>query len=122
MDEPKDLIGIEPDEDDLDLFEQAVIVEFKYGYPNLDRLFEVDSQLELAVEKAGVGIHDGHDIAAGLSEGSYFLFGPDADKLYQTIRPILESQDFTKSAKVTLRYGPPDEDAPEKTFVVGSHA
>ncbi len=115
----KNLFGQKPTPEEPDSNEQAVIVEFKYGFPNLDRLFEVDDLLEAAAEKSGAGEHDGHEIAVDLSDGSYYLYGPDADKLYEAIRPVLESQDFTKRAKVTLRYGPPEDGVPEKVVIVG---
>ena len=115
----KNLFGDKKGEMEEEVSEQAVIVAFKYGYPNLDRLFEVDDLLEAAAEKSGAGEHDGHEIAVDLSDGSYYLYGPDADKLYEAIRPILEEQDFTKGAKVTLRYGPPEDGVPEKVVTVG---
>lgn len=115
----KNLFGKKPEQPKSDPNKQAVIVEFNYGLATLDRLFEVDDLLEAAVEKAGVGEHDGHEIAVDLSDGSYYLYGPDADKLYEVIRPILEDQDFTKGAKATLRYGPPEEGVPERTEIVG---
>jgi len=115
----KNLFGQKPKQPEPDNNDQAVIVHFKYGHPNLDRLFEVDNLLEAAAEKSGAGEHDGHEIAVDLSDGFYYLYGPDADKLYEVVRPILEEQDFTNGAEVTLRYGPPEDGVPEKTLTVG---
>lgn len=116
----KNLFGGKKSETTDEDSEQAVIVEFRYGFPSLDRLFEVDHLLDEAADKSGAGEYDGHEIAVDLSDGSYYLYGPDADKLYEAIRPILEEQDFTKGAKVTLRYGPPEAGVPQRIVIVGA--
>ncbi len=89
--------------------EHAVIVYFDdYGGTNLDRLFALEDRLETAINKAGVGEFDGNEIATNGS-GSLYMYGPDADALFAAVRPVLEATDFTRGARVMLRYGPPED-------------
>lgn len=99
--------------------EHAVIVCFKYGYPDLEPLFALEEKLEAEIAAKSVGEYDGHEIAADGSEGTLYMYGPDADKLFQTVRPILESAPFMKGAIATLRYGPPEEEVEEKEIIIG---
>jgi hypothetical protein len=97
----------------------AVIVHFRYGSTDLERLFEVETRLEEAIAAARAGEFDGNEVAVDGSDGRLFMYGPDADRLYDVVRPILESVDFMRGATVELRYGPADGDAPEATRIIG---
>lgn len=90
--------------------EHAVIIAFRYGSTNLDRLFELEEQLELALSEAGVGEYDGNEIAVDGSDGTLFMYGPDADRLLQVIEPVVRPCPFMKGAHVRRRYGGPDSD------------
>ena len=35
------------------------------------------------------------------------MSGPDADRLFAAVRPVLEGADFMRGARMTFRYGPP---------------
>jgi hypothetical protein len=98
--------------------EHAVIVNFNYGSNDLTRLFEIEERLESAITEAGVGEFDGNDIATDGSDANLYMYGPNADAIFEVIRPILEKIDCMKGAKATLRYGPPDEDVPEKVIKI----
>ena len=87
--------------------QHAVTVWFTYGSTDLSRLFALGERLEQAIVSAGVGEFDGNEIATDGSDGSLYMYGPDADALFAVIRPILEATEFTRGARVTLRYGPP---------------
>ena len=89
--------------------EQAVIVYFHYGSRDLQPLFALEDQLESAVAKAHVGEYDGHEIAIDGSDGHLYMYGPDADRLFEAVKPVLESSRFMKGAKVKKRYGPPKD-------------
>lgn len=99
--------------------EHAVIVHFRYGQPDLDPLRAVESRLEAAIEKAGVGEFDGDEIAVDLSDGSLYMYGPDADRLFAAIRPVLDTTPFLRGATVRLRYGPPAQGTRETALVIG---
>ena len=90
--------------------DHTVIACFQYGQTDLEPLFEVERQLEAAIEKAGVGEFDGNEIAVDGSDGSLFMYGPDADKLFEAVKPVLESADCLSEVVVRLWYGPLDED------------
>ncbi len=96
--------------------EQAVIVNFTYGIQGLDTLFALEDKLEEIMEKEKVGDFDGNEIAMDYSDGTLFFYGPDAEKLFAAIKPVLLQTDFMKDATVTLRFGPPEEGVKEITF------
>jgi hypothetical protein len=98
--------------------EHAVIVHFTYGSTNLDRLFELEHQLEAAISAAGVGEYDGNEVAVDGSDGRLYMYGPDADKLFEIIRPILEATSFTRGAEVKKRYGPPQDGVREQVLKI----
>ncbi len=89
--------------------EHAVIVTFEYGLKDLDALFAVEDQLEAAIEQTGVGEYDGNEIAADGSEGTLYMYGPDADALFEAVKDVLRNATCLSIAAATLRYGPPDE-------------
>ena len=94
--------------------EHAVIVHFQYGKTDIQPALNLGNALEKAIVKAGVGEYDGNEIAVDGSDGSLYMYGPDADRLYKVVRPVLESVDFMQNATVVLRYGPPGKDVVEK--------
>lgn len=95
--------------------EQAVIVSFGYGgSTDLEPLFALERELESAIAAASVGEYDGNEIAVDGSDGTLYMYGPDADKLFAAVKPALESCRFMNGAVVRLRYGPPGEGLPER--------
>ncbi len=97
----------------------AVIAHFEYGQTDLEPLFEVERQLEAAIEKAGVGEFDGNEIAVDGTDGSLYMYGPDADKLFEAVKPVLESADCLSEVVVRLQYGPPEDGVKQKEVRVG---
>jgi hypothetical protein len=97
--------------------EHAVIVHFDYGSTDLSNLFDLEDELIAAVEAAGVGECDGHEIAMDGSDGYYYLYGPDADALFAVIRPLLVSTARISNPEVTLRYGPVNDPAAREVVV-----
>jgi hypothetical protein len=99
--------------------EQAVVVNFKYGLKSLDPLFELEKRLEAAIDAADVGKYDGSEIAVDLSDGSLYVYGPDADRLFAVVRPLLEPVPFMVGATATLRYGPREAGVRESKVTIG---
>lgn len=97
----------------------AVIVHFRYGSTDLSRLFALEEELERAIAVAGVGEFDGNEIAADGSDGSLYMYGPDADALFEAARSTLASASFMRGARVTLRYGPPQDGVKEVEIELG---
>ena len=95
--------------------EHAVIVAFAYiGSTDLEPLFALERQLESDITAAKAGEYDGNEIAVDGSDGTLYMYGPDADKLFAAIRPTLQACSFMKGARVKLRYGPPADGVPER--------
>jgi len=89
--------------------EQAVIIEFNYGFDDLKPFYDLSEKLNSIVENSGLGQYDGHEMNMDNSDGSFYLYGPDAKKLYEVIRDTIERTAFMKGANVILRLGPPEE-------------
>lgn len=98
------------------LAEHAVIVSFTYGTTDLSPLFELEEKLEAAIAAAEAGEFDGNEVAADGSEGSLYMYGPDADRLFDVIKPVLVQSPFMVGASVTKRYGPPEDGVREITL------
>jgi hypothetical protein len=100
--------------------DHAVVVHFSYGSTDLSRLFALEDELVEALEMANAGEFDGNEMAADGSDGYLYMYGPDANILFNAIEPVLESADFMKNAKVKLRFGPSNEGAREVEVVIGA--
>ncbi len=100
--------------------EQAVIIKFKYGSTDLGPLSELEDQLIAAIDAAGVGEFDGNEVATDGSEGSLYMYGPDADKLFEAVRPVLASATCIHEAVATVRYGPPGDGTRQRQVAFGS--
>ena len=100
--------------------EHAVIVHFKYGKKDLEPIFELEDELGKAIDKAKVGEYDGKDIAADLTDGTLYMYGPDADQIFAVVQPILKDKDFMQGATVNIRYGPPEDGVEGKEIKIGS--
>jgi hypothetical protein len=99
--------------------DHAVLVNFDYiGSTDLTFLFSLETKLETAINSAKVGEFDGNEIAADGSDGTLYMYGPDADRLFETVKPVLEGCSFMRSARITLRYGSPG--ATQRLLVLGS--
>jgi hypothetical protein len=85
--------------------EHAVIVSFRYGLADLDPLFELERRIERALAERDAGELDGNEVAHDLSEGSIYIYGPDADAIYAAIEGDLAATPFLRGAQVTRRYG-----------------
>lgn len=100
--------------------EHAVIVHFQYGSTDLSRLFQLEEKLEAAIAAANAGEFDGNEVATDGTDGFLYMYGPDADRLFEAIRPVLEAAPFMKGATAKKRYGPPVDGIREVTVSLGS--
>jgi hypothetical protein len=99
--------------------EHAVLVHFAYGSTELSRLHALEDQIEEVIAAVGVGELDGNEIATDGSGGTLYMYGPDADSLFAAVRPVLETADFMRGARVRLRYGPAEDGRREVEVVLG---
>ena len=94
---------------------QAVIVRFEYlGGTNLSRLFELEDELKAAISKNGVGEYDGNEVATNGSSSTLYMYGLNADRLFEVVAPILKNCETIQGVKATVRYGPPADGVKEK--------
>ena len=98
--------------------EHAVIVHFEYGSTDLSRLFALEERVEDALATAKAGDLDGNEVAVDGSDGFLYMYGPDADRLFDAVLPVLKAADFMAGARVTLRYGPPEDGGREAIVVL----
>src|SRR4051812_26478938 len=85
--------------------EEAVIVHFDYGTKDWSTFFQFEKEFEDSISAAAVGDYDGNELAVDGSDGSMYIYGPDADKLFAFVKPRLLAASFLKNIVVTLRYG-----------------
>jgi hypothetical protein len=88
---------------------QAVIVHFTYGHKGLEPLRELESKLRILLFHEGTGELDSHAIAMDNAEGSLYFYGPNAEALFKSVRPLLLETPFMKKATVYLRFGAVDD-------------
>jgi hypothetical protein len=93
--------------------QHSVIITFNYGIEELDELFALEDKLRNAIELKHVGEYDGHEIAIDSSDGTLYMYGPNAETLFKCIKPILDETEFMRGAIAQLRFGPPSDDAKE---------
>jgi hypothetical protein len=77
----------------------------------MDAIHELSDALEEAIEKDGAGEFDGDEFGGG--ECTLFMYGPDADKLFDAIRELLASSPMSREGYVLKRYGPPEDGVKE---------
>jgi hypothetical protein len=71
----------------------------------LDALLALQGQLAQAIERAGLGEVDGHEIALDDSEGSLYTYGPDAKAMLKAALPVLCPSVLAPGGTIKMRYG-----------------
>ena len=66
------------------------------------------------------GEYDGNEVAVSGKDGFLYMYGPDADRLFAVVKPILDACTFTSKARIKLRYGPPKDGVRESNVQLGS--
>jgi hypothetical protein len=104
--------------------EQAVLVMFplsdgEFGSPKeLQILDSLGADLADVIAESGVGEFDGKDVGEGCYR--FYLYGPDADALFDAIEPLLLRETWPRQVSAVKRYGPPG--APKVNIVIGELA
>jgi len=83
-----------------------------------DAIHALSDRLDAAIRAAGAGEFDGDEFGDGVC--TLYMYGPDADRLFEAIRPVLEGCSFMRGAHITLRYGPPSAEVRRREFILGS--
>jgi len=102
-----------------EIVEHAVIIHFKYGKSQMDELYKLRDTIENRIKAQILGEYDGHEIATDLSDGYLYMYGQNAEHLFNGIKPILDETDFMQGAKAKLRFGPPEDGIKEITIEIG---
>ncbi len=92
---------------------QSVIIYFDYRLEEMDEIYELGDKLRRILEENKLGEYDGHEVAMDNSDGSLYLYGPNAESLFKAIKPTLEKVEFLNGAKAILRFGLAQDEAPE---------
>ena len=95
---------------------QGLIIEFSYGLDEDEPFYQLSDKLRTIIGESGLGEYDGHEMAVDNSDGSFYLYGPDAKELYKVIKDTIENTPFMNGAKIRLRFGPPKDGVEEISF------
>ena len=68
---------------------------------------EFTEKLGETIENHGVGEFDGDEYGGG--ECTLYMYGPDADQLFEVISPVVTSFPLARGGYVLKRYGPPND-------------
>ena len=85
--------------------EQEVEVYFSYGSTNFQHLYALEDLVRHAITDAAVGQYEGHDLATDGSDGTFYMYGPDAEAIFRVIDPVLTASPLMRGATVTLWFG-----------------
>ena len=70
-----------------------------------EKIFTLEKTLTKAVERNQAGEFDGNEFGEGFC--TLYLYGPDAEKLFQAAFPVLQEFDALHGSYVVKRYGKP---------------
>jgi hypothetical protein len=92
--------------------EQAVLVRIALSQEwgseeELADIRALGDELERAVARDEVGDYDGDEVEE--SRCTLYLYGPDADRLYAVVEPVLRVSKLAKQISAWKRYGGADE-------------
>jgi hypothetical protein len=68
-------------------------------------LSTLEDMLAEAIERSHAGELDGNEI--GPMETTIFTYGPDADRLYRAMEPVLKEYPLSRNARIVIRKGGP---------------
>jgi hypothetical protein len=92
-----------------DVPEHALLVYLELSDPDFGTEAERESihaltdELDEAIASAGVGEFDGDEFGDGTC--TLYMYGPDADRLFATVEPILTRSPLTAGGHAVKRYG-----------------
>jgi hypothetical protein len=72
-----------------------------------EAIHELSDQLQTAIEDHDAGEFDGDEFGGG--QCVFYMYGKDADRLFEAIRPSLLASPFARGGHAIKRYGPPED-------------
>lgn len=91
----------------------VMMVHFDYYPKDRVRIRALEYRLETAITRAGVGELGETEFHIDGNDGYLYMYGPDPDRLYGVVSPILKSSRLMTDAEITKHYG-----ARTETFVI----
>jgi hypothetical protein len=91
--------------------EHAVLVYIKLADNKFGTVEEREIVMKLGdrlaglVEESGAGEYDGDEYGGGYC--TFYFYGPEANILYEAIRPTLEQRKYRRGSYAIKRFGPP---------------
>jgi len=73
-----------------------------------DSIHRFTNRLDEQIRQSGAGVFDGDEFGNG--EGALFMYGPDANKLFSVIEPLLQNWAPLRGGYVIKRYGAADSE------------
>ncbi len=73
----------------------------------VEAIHELTDQLADAIEEQEAGEFDGDEFGGGICR--LYMYGPDADKLFDAIKEPLLASPLSKGGHAIKRYGPPED-------------
>ncbi|MEX8194911.1 hypothetical protein [Comamonas guangdongensis] len=81
----------------------ALTVHFEYQPADLSRVRVLHGRLDKAVRRAGVGEVDEAELHADGNDGYFDMRGPDPERIYRVVAPILRASSLMSGAEITKR-------------------
>lgn len=78
----------------------AMQLFFAYGYHKIHYCLVRHFSFNLTL-----GVYDGHEIVLDNSDGSFYMYGPNAEAMFIAIKPTLEQATFMQGAEARLEFG-----------------
>lgn len=82
-----------------------MMVHFDYYPKDRARIRVLERRLEATIKRAGVGELGETEYHIDGNDGYLYMYGPDPDRLYTVVSPILKSSSLMTDAEVTKHYG-----------------
>jgi hypothetical protein len=82
-----------------------MMVHFDYYPKDRVRIHALEHRLESAIKGAGVGELGETELHIDGNDGYLYMYGPDPDRLYGVVGPILRSSKLMADAEVTEYHG-----------------
>jgi len=82
-----------------------MMVHFDYYPKDQARIHVLERRLETTIKRAGVGELGETEYHVDGNDGYLYMYGPDPDRLYAVVSPILKSSSLMTDAEVTKHHG-----------------
>lgn len=83
----------------------VMMVHFDYYPRDRAQIHTLERRLDSAIRRAGVGELGETEYHIDGNDGYLYMYGPDPDRLYAAVSPILKSSRLMANAEVTKRHG-----------------